>query len=209
MPSYHNPWRPQDSTHGGRGDEATTPYQNDIMFGLRAGLNDVAGSDLPSGLVTIGFHSDTNSYFVLEWASVVDGDYSDVGLELGAESQTFTTYSNEGSRAFFRMRGMDLDQPADADNDGIDDLYEDAHPPLNPFDASDAAANFDVDGSIDARGGGGGSCQSIGGGHYTYGGGGSGGEIRLVAPDIQVSGSLHATSSGRKVPVELAVDLRI
>lgn len=34
-----------------RGEEAATSYQNDIIFGLRAGLNDAAGSQLLTGLV--------------------------------------------------------------------------------------------------------------------------------------------------------------
>ncbi|MCP4902787.1 MAG: hypothetical protein GY906_37980 [bacterium] len=34
-----------------RGDEATTPYQNDLMAGLRLGFNDAAGSQLLGGVI--------------------------------------------------------------------------------------------------------------------------------------------------------------
>lgn len=39
------------AAYDSRGSEATTPYENDVIFGIRLGLNDVASSELLAGLI--------------------------------------------------------------------------------------------------------------------------------------------------------------
>ncbi len=65
--------------------------------------------------------------------------YITVDMALGAPGPTFSYTPAPGAqRGFFRAKAVDEWSPGDADNDGIDDLYELKHG-LNPMNGADAA----------------------------------------------------------------------
>ena len=87
-------------------------------------------------------------YFVLYRAANLPGPWEPVLLVLGQdEMQALTDARPLAAAAFYRVQRVPRAVPLDVDRDGIDDLFELAHPTfLDPLNPADAGEDFDGDG---------------------------------------------------------------
>jgi len=87
-------------------------------------------------------------YFVLYRAAHLPGPWEPVLLILGQDGvQALTDARPLGGATFYRVQRVPRAVPLDVDRDGIDDLFELAHPTfLDPLNPADAGEDFDGDG---------------------------------------------------------------
>ncbi len=105
---------------------------------LRLGLHMGPGSNN----AFVPYNSESNGIYALQVAPALPGNFQTVRLANGTIGTRTFQYSNGPSpNAFFRIERqpfpLALDH-LDRDGDGIDDLYEITHPPLDPFNPDDA-----------------------------------------------------------------------
>jgi len=90
----------------------------------------------------------TNSYVQIWSTDSLTGEWRILDFDWGADgTQTWVDpASPDTPQRFYRFREYPLAEPGDADNDGIDDVFEMRHPRLNPLDPSEARKDSDGDG---------------------------------------------------------------
>ncbi|MBL9168933.1 MAG: neutral/alkaline non-lysosomal ceramidase N-terminal domain-containing protein [Verrucomicrobiales bacterium] len=91
------------------------------------------------GKVLIDHESSPAFYHVLRRLNLETGAETPVDMAPGTQNIGRLQDPNPSPRTgYYRVTRVRAADPLDADNDGIDDLYEFNHPPLSAFDASDA-----------------------------------------------------------------------
>jgi neutral ceramidase len=143
-------WPTKLSTHG------TTAYRALILLMLLAyskpatslaqgfRITDVTRLD---GRVVVHHESATEFYHVLQRVDLKTGAATPIALEPGAPNIGSIEDPNPPSASgYYRVVRVRNDNPGDIDNDGIDDLYEQSHPPLDPFNSKDAGSTSPVTG---------------------------------------------------------------
>ena len=93
--------------------------------------------------------SQTNSYYLLLRGTNVGDITTPVSVRTGNNGMTILPdfAAPPPDHAFYRVRQVPAEFPLDLDNDGIDDLFELAHPGvLDPLNPADAATDSDGDG---------------------------------------------------------------
>jgi hypothetical protein len=102
----------------------------------------------PTGVRTLQFPTDTNSYYILYAGAVVTNINQPIAINLGASGTLqFQDPSPQLAAQFYRVRQVPLNLPLDTDGDGMDDVFELNYPGcLNPLDPSDATVDCDGDG---------------------------------------------------------------
>jgi hypothetical protein len=96
---------------------------------------------IASGIPAFSHDSGTNYYYILLRGSAITDIRTAVDLRLGAERQGQLQDSSllpSSQAAFYRIQRVSLHVPLDTDGDGIDDVYELLHQPLNPLLLSDS-----------------------------------------------------------------------
>ena len=123
-------------------DGETVLWLNDQVFRIRA-LN--LRSD---GSIGVIHDSDVDAYFVLTRGAVPDSVNERIAIALGQSGQgVLEDASPSPDFAFYQAKKFLLASPGDADQDGIDDVYELQNSDLfNALDATDADEDADGDG---------------------------------------------------------------
>ena len=95
-------------------------------------------------------HKGTNIYVQVWAAASLTGPWQALDLDWGQDgAQTWVDPASlDSQQRFYRVSQCSLTNPGDADNDGIDDVFEMRHPHLNPLNESDALKDFDRDGLL-------------------------------------------------------------
>jgi hypothetical protein len=102
----------------------------------------------PTGVRTLQFPTDTNSYYILYAGAVVTNINQPIAINLGTSGMLqLQDPSPQLDVQFYRVRQIPVNLPLDTDGDGMDDVFELNYPGcLNPLDPSDATVDCDGDG---------------------------------------------------------------
>jgi len=103
-----------------------------------------------AGIPVVPYQSDANFYYILYRGDKPTDIVLPVAMALGTGTPGELTDPHPLSgtaAAFYRVAGIPIAEPLDTDHDGMDDVYELRHPPLNPLDGSDALKDDDGDGA--------------------------------------------------------------
>ena len=112
-------------------------------------LSAVAGrtDGLPYAFTKVGpeyrltLQPSTTLYFGFQHSADLLQPWSMVQMGLGTPGPIFGYTPARGElRAFFRAKGISVNEPEDQDGDSIDDLWELQHPYLDPLNPNDAFA---------------------------------------------------------------------
>jgi hypothetical protein len=101
----------------------------------------------PQGKFTVGFPSDTNSYFILIRNSSARNITNAVAMALGTTGGgQLTDPATASGSGFFKVQKVPLDSPYSSAGDGIDDVYKLQHTNVFPNTLSPIYASLDSDG---------------------------------------------------------------
>ncbi len=99
-------------------------------------ITDVTRAD---GRVVVHHESASEFYHILQRVDLQTGAAIPIALKPGVPNVGSLEDPNPPvASGYYRVVRVPNDNPGDIDNDGIDDLYEQSHPPLNPFNPRDA-----------------------------------------------------------------------
>lgn len=108
------------------------------------GINRAGGPD-----VQVSYPGATDSYYRAVSAGTMTGAWTIIDMQLGTEgAQSFTDDGALTAGVFrvYRIQEVGLTNALDADEDGIDDLYEINDSMLDGLDPADAGLDYDQDG---------------------------------------------------------------
>ncbi|MBU0678744.1 MAG: hypothetical protein KJ626_11575 [Verrucomicrobia bacterium] len=97
----------------------------------------------------VDYPAQTDSYYRSLSAASPTGAWTIIDMQLGQTAvQTFLDAGIVGSadRQLYRLQEIALTDTGDADEDGMDDVWELRHPPLDGLNPTDASQDFDEDG---------------------------------------------------------------
>lgn len=93
----------------------------------------------------VGIQGDTNYYHVLESALTLYDPFTLTAMMLSSNGLVEFLIPASVTQQFLRIRSVPLAGSMDSDDDGMPDVFELRHPPLDPLDGSDAAISSDED----------------------------------------------------------------
>ena len=95
---------------------------------------------LVDGRLVVDHQATPQFYYILQRLNLQTGSATPVDLEPGnLGSVRLQDPNSRAATGFYRVSRVRNEDPSDLDNDGMDDLYEMNHPPLDPLNRNDAS----------------------------------------------------------------------
>lgn len=129
-----------------------------LLAGLTLGAQDflLDRVDLnENGTVSIGFEADALSYYALSRSTDLTSFEEILNIQFGVDGpfeMSDILGGLIGGSGFYQIHRVDIANPIDMDNDGIDDVTElNSSGNFNPLDPLDGHEDFDLDGAINSK----------------------------------------------------------